>query len=308
MALLAIGVDVAIGWPPALYARIGHPVGGFARAIGWAERRWNAPSRPDIRRRFGGIATVVIVAGGAAAFAGAAAAFARLALGDGAWIAVALMAAPGLAIRSLHDHVVPIARHLEAGDIEAARRAVAMIVGRDVETLDAAGIARASIESLAESICDGIVAPLFWLMIAGLPGLWAYKAINTADSMIGHREPRWRAFGWAAARTDDLANIVPARLSGVLLCLVGAGGWRTLWRDARNHASPNAGWPEAAMAGVLRLRLAGPIAYDGIAAAKPYIGDGRTDCTAADIRSALAVYRRLCAALIVIAGAVAWLR
>ena len=312
IALLAIGVDVAIGWPPALYARIGHPVGGFARAIGWAERRWNRPTWSDSRRRAGGIATVAIVAGGAAALAYAAAAFARLVLGDAAWIAVALMAAPGLAMRSLHDHVVPVARHLEAGDIEGARGAVSMIVGRDVETLDAAGIARAAIESLAESICDGIVAPLFWLMVAGLPGLWAYKAINTADSLIGHREARWRAFGWAAARTDDCANLVPARISGVLLCLVGPGGWRTLWRDARNHASPNAGWPEAAMAGVLGLRLAGPIAYDGVDVAKPYIGDGRADCTAVEIRAALAVYRRACAALIIIAGiisagGIAWL-
>ena len=180
-----------------------------------------------------------------------------------------------------------------------------MIVGRDVAALDEAGIARAAIESLAESVCDGVVAPLFWLLVAGLPGLWAYKAINTADSLIGHREDRWRAFGWAAARTDDIANLLPARLSGVLLCLVG-GGWRTMLRDARNHASPNAGWPEAAMAGALDLRLAGPIAYDGVILAKPYIGDGRTDATAADLRAALAVYRRACVLLLVIAGGIAW--
>ena len=216
-----------------------------------------------------------------------------------------MMAAPGLAIRSLYDHVVPVARALGADDLAEARLRVAMIVGRDVASLDGAGVTRAAIESLAESVCDGVVAPLFWLLVAGLPGLWAYKAINTADSLIGHREDRWRAFGWAAARTDDLANLIPARLSGVLLCLVG-GGWRTMLRDAGNHASPNAGWPEAAMAGALGVRLAGPIAYDGVSVAKPYIGDGRADATAADLRAALGIYRRACVLFFVIAGGIAW--
>ena len=217
-----------------------------------------------------------------------------------------MMAAPALAIRSLYDHVMPVAHALKTGDLEAARARVAMIVGRDVTTLDETGVARAAIESLAESVCDGVVAPLFWLLVAGLPGLWAYKAINTADSLIGHREARWRAFGWAAARTDDVANLAPARISGVLLCAAGWGGWRTMVRDARNHASPNAGWPEAAMAGALGLRLAGPIAYDGIVAAKPYIGDGRSDVTATDLRAALGIYRRACILLLVIAGVLAW--
>ncbi|PZO75253.1 MAG: cobalamin biosynthesis protein CobD [Sphingomonas taxi] len=306
IAALVILVDVAIGWPPALYARIGHPVGGFARVIGWAETRWNTPAASGAYRRIAGTLTLALVVAMAIGVASVATLLARHALGSAAWIAIGLMAAPGLAIRSLYDHVVPVARALAASDIETGRARVAMIVGRDVASLDEAGVARASIESLAESVCDGVVAPLFWLLVAGLPGLWTYKAINTADSLIGHREERWRAFGWAAARTDDVANLIPARLSGVLLCLAGFGGWRTMWRDAGNHASPNAGWPEAAMAGALGLKLAGPIAYDGVSVAKPYIGNGRADATATDLRAALGIYRRACVLLLLIAGGIAW--
>ena len=306
VAVVAIIIDAAIGWPAPLYARIGHPVGGFARMIGWAETRWNRPALSDTIRRSAGVFTIVALIAVAVGAALAATSLARLVLGTMAWIAIGVMAAPGLAIRSLYDHVVPVARALETGDLEAARTRVAMIVGRDVATLDEAGVARAAIESLAESVCDGAVAPLFWLLVGGLPGLWAYKAINTADSLIGHREDRWRAFGWAAARTDDVANLIPARISGVLLCIAGWGGWRTMVRDAANHASPNAGWPEAAMAGALGLRLAGPIAYDGVITAKPYIGEGRSDVTATDLRAALGIYRRACILLLVIVGVLAW--
>jgi adenosylcobinamide-phosphate synthase len=264
-----------------------------------AETRWNRPEWSAATRRAAGVVTIVAVVAIASGVALAATALARLVLGPAAWLAIGLMAAPGVAIRSLYDHVVPVARALEAGDLEGARARVAMIVGRAVAS-------RAAIESLAESVCDGVVAPLFWLLVAGLPGLWAYKAINTADSLIGHREERWRAFGWAAARTDDVANLIPARLSGLLLCVAGRGGWRTMWRDAGNHASPNAGWPEAAMAGALGLRLAGPIAYDGVSVAKPYIGDGRADATASDLRAALGIYRWACVLLLVIAGGITW--
>ena len=306
IAVLAIVVDSAIGWPSALYARIGHPVGGFARIIDWAETRWNTPAASNTYRRVAGIVTLVLVVVVAIGAAWSATLLARHAFGPLAWIAIALLAAPGLAIRSLYDHVVPVADALDASDFDTARARVAMIVGRDVASLDEAGVARAAIESLAESVCDGVVAPLFWLVVAGLPGLWAYKAINTADSLIGHREERWRAFGWAAARTDDAANLIPARLSGVLLCVAGLRGWRTMLRDAGNHASPNAGWPEAAMAGALDLRLAGPIAYDGVSIAKPYIGDGRVDAAAADLRAGLGIYRRACVLLLVLVGGIAW--
>ncbi len=181
-----------------------------------------------------------------------------------------------------------------------------MIVGRDTLALDRAGIARAAIESLAESFCDAIAAPLVWLIVGGLPGVWAYKAINTADSLIGHREPRWRAFGWAAARTDDAMNLVPARLGGAVLCLAAPGGWGVMVRDHARHASPNAGWTEAAMAGALDLRLAGPVIYDGVAHEKAWIGDGRTQATSDDVDRALRIYLRACLVLWLIAGATQW--
>jgi len=308
VALAALALDAAIGWPGALYRRIGHPVGLFAQTIGACEALWNRPERGANTRRALGVLTVlllVILTGGTGWIAQ------RLLLaylGAWGWLAVALLAWPALAQRSLFDHVRPVAKALQTDDLPAARHAVGRIVGRDTASLDEPGIARAAIESLAESFCDGVVAPLFWLLLLGLPGIWTYKAINTADSMIGHREPRWRAFGWAAARTDDLLNLVPARLSGLLLCLVGPGGWRTLWRDHGKHASPNAGWPEAAMAGALGLRLAGPIAYDGMMHAKPWIGDGRSDAQAGDIARALHLYVRACLLLWILAGAVAWAR
>ncbi|OAN60158.1 adenosylcobinamide-phosphate synthase CbiB [Sphingomonas sp. TDK1] len=306
VALAALALEAAIGWPTWLYARIGHPVGGFARLIALCERCWNRADQPDIKRRAFGVVTVLLLlsAGGGAGLVVEAIA-ARSSFG---WLVLVAAAFPGLAQRSLYLHVRPVAAALAGGDLPAARTAVGYIVGRDTARLDAPGVARAAIESLAESFCDGIVAPLFWLLVGGLPGLWAYKAINTADSLIGHREPRWRAFGWAAARTDDLLNLVPARVSGLLLCVAGGRGWRTLWRDAGKHASPNAGWPEAAMAGALGLRLAGPITYDGVVADKPWIGDGRATADAADIQRALALYVRACGLLWLIAGGVAWLR
>jgi len=307
VALLALALDAAIGWPAGLYRRIGHPVGLFARVIDACERWGNRPSQSAVRRRAQGVATMALLIGIAAGGGWLLQWGMMRALGPWGWIGVAVLAFPALAQRSLHDHVAPVADALERGDLPAARQAVAMIVGRDVEALDAAGVGRAAIESLSESYCDGVAAPLFWLLLLGLPGVWAYKAINTADSLIGHREERWRAFGWAAARIDDGANLVPARLGGALLCVAGGGGWAVMMRDARRHASPNAGWTEAAMAGALGLRLAGPVSYDGVMQDKPWIGDGRCDANAGDIRRALTVYRRACFLLWVLAGAAALL-
>jgi adenosylcobinamide-phosphate synthase len=309
VALLALALDAAIGWPEALYRRIGHPVGLFAAVIQACERRWNPPERSPARRRGAGVATVVLLlmlAGGGGLLLHH---LLGLALGRWAWLGDALLAAPALALRSLVAHVRPVAAALVQGDLPAAREAVARIVGRDTETLDQTGVARAAIESLAESFCDGVVAPLFWLLLLGLPGIWAYKAVNTADSLIGHREPRWRDFGWAAARSDDVLNWLPARLAAGLIWLAGgARGWAVLRRDARNHASPNAGWPEAAMAGVLGRRLAGPVRYDGVWHAKPWIGAGLPDARPADLTRALQVHNRACLLLWILAGVVAWAR
>lgn len=304
VALLALAAEAALGWPDALYRRIGHPVGVFAKLIDACEARWNRADHGFARRRVAGIGTLLLLLAVAAGPAWLAQeALLRL---PGGWVAVALLAAPALAQRSLYDHVRAVARALESEGLPAARAAVGRIVGRDTAALDEPGVARAAIESLAESFCDGVAAPLFWLMLLGLPGIWAYKAINTADSLIGHREPRWRAFGWAAARTDDLANLIPARLAGAALCVAGGGGWRVMLRDASRHASPNAGWPEAAMAGAIGVRLAGPLAYDGVPLAKPWIGDGRAAAGVADIDRALRVYIRACLCLWLIAGLAAW--
>ena len=261
------------------------------------------------QRRILGVVTVLIlitVAGGAGWGVQAMAAASPF------WPGVALLlvcGATGLAARSLFDHVRAVARPLKAGDLPAARLAVGMIVGRDVEAMDENEVATATLESLAESFCDGVVAPVFWFVIGGLPGLFAYKAINTADSMIGHRELRWRAFGWAAARIDDVMNWIPARIAGALIALGGAGGWRIMWRDAGRHASPNAGWPEAAMAGALRVRLGGPVRYDGVMTDRPVFGDWAPP-SAHDLKRGLKVYGLACALLLMllIGGGFAWPR
>jgi adenosylcobinamide-phosphate synthase len=201
--------------------------------------------------------------------------------------------------RSLHDHVARVAAALERDGLEAGRVAVSHIVGCDTAVLDEAGVARAAIESLAENASDGVVAPAFWLAAFGLAGGVAYKAVNTADSMIGHRTARYAAFGWAAARFDDLVNLPASRLSAALVIAAAAilpsadprAAWRAVWRDARHHRSPNAGWPEAAMAGALGLSLAGPRLYGGVMVVDAAMGDGRREADAADIRKALRLFR-----------------
>ncbi|WP_067732399.1 adenosylcobinamide-phosphate synthase CbiB [Novosphingobium naphthalenivorans] len=306
VALGALVLDAALGWPDGLYRHIGHPVGAFARIITTCETRWNRPDRPARLRRLSGLAAmlVLILVSGGAAFA--IEWIVRALAGPWAWLLLACAAWPALASRSLYEHYQPVVQALNRGDLPAAREAVGHIVGRDTAALDRPGVARAAIESLAESFCDGVIAPLFWLMVLGLPGAWIYKAINTADSLIGHPEEPLRAYGWAAARIDDAANLIPARLSAVLICLAGMGGWRVLWRDHGRHASPNAGWPEAAMAGTLGIRLAGPVHYDGVLAQKPWIGDG-AEADAGTMARAGNIYLRACLLAWIGAGGVAWL-
>jgi adenosylcobinamide-phosphate synthase len=220
---------------------------------------------------------------------------------------VMLIATIGFAQRSLHKHVGDVARALKDQGVAAGRASVSRIVGRDVAALDEGGVAHAAIESLAESFGDGVVAPAFWFLVGGLPGLFVYKAVNTADSMIGHLNERHRDFGWAAARLDDLLNLAPARIAGFLICVAGAAGARTMLRYAPRHASPNGGWPEAAMAGVLRLRLGGPVSYDGDPAMRAWLGDGTDPVGAPDIDRSLIVYRRACLLLWLGVGGAAWL-
>ena len=234
------------------------------------------------------------------------------ALGWG-WLAELALVTMLLAQRTMADHMVRVARALDTG-AEPARAELRHIVGRDVRALDEHGIARAAIESGAENYSDGVVAPAFWYLLLGLPGLLAYKAINTMDSMIGHRSPRHRAFGRAAARIDDAVNWVPARIAAGLiaaaaLAVPGAApgqAWRTMLRDAPRHSSPNAGWPEAAMAGALGLALLGPRRYEGEAAAdEAWLGDGRKAATADDVRRTVWVFAVACALVAVLTAAIA---
>lgn len=293
-ALVALAVDAALGYPPALHARVPHPIAGLGELISFFDRHWNRENFTFAARRTLGVVALLIVAGGAALLGW----LIELVLPRSAWggLAFALIASVGIAQRSLYEHARDVVVPLEHDSLPQARTAVARIVGRDTADLDQSGVAAAAIESLAESYNDAVLAPVFWLLLAGLPGLFAYKAANTADSMIGHLEPRWRAFGWAAARTDDLLNLVPARLAGLLLTVVGGAGIRVMWRDAGKHASPNAGWPEAAMAGALGIRLGGAVTYDGVEHARPFFGDGPRP-SARDLRSALGIYVEACASL-----------
>ena len=228
-------------------------------------------------------------------------------------IGAAILASTLIAQRSLHQHVARVADALERDGLRGGREAVSQLVGRDTETLDEAGIARAAIESLAENFSDGVVAPVFWMIIAGLPGAAIYKAVNTADSMIGHQSQRYQAFGWAAARLDDVLNLPASRLSALLITAAAAmtkghsapAAWRAVCRDAPRHLSPNAGYPEAAMAGALGLALGGPRAYGGVRVEGAFLGDGRRAAQTADIRAALGLYRCADAILIAIIASLA---
>lgn len=291
--LIALAIDALCGWPPWLHARIGHPVTWLGRLTAALDRRCNVATATDSVRRAAGAGTAAAVIAISAAVAAAVAAV--LPEGWAGTVLAGAVAWPLVASRSLHDHVAAVAAPLSAGDLDAARSAVAMIVGRDPQHLDLAGVSRAALESLAENTSDGVVAPLLWGALLGLPGIAAYKAINTMDSMIGHRTPRHQAFGWAAARIDDAANLLPARLTGLLLALCSSQpgpALATMRRDAHRHRSPNAGWPEAAMAGALGIRLSGPRVYAAEINAEPWINATAGDPATADVSRGLALYRR----------------
>jgi len=300
VVLIALVADAMIGDPDAIWRRVPHPVAWIGAMIGRLDRSLNREEDRFARRKGVGVAALVAVI----AVTGTIAwlmerALAQLPLAP-LW--TGLLASILIAQRSLYDHVARVSQGFADDGIAGGRRAVSMIVGRDPDSLDEAGICRAAIESSAENFSDGVVAPVFWFVLFGLPGLVIYKAVNTADSMIGHRSPRFLAFGWASARLDDLLNLAPARLAGLLVAL-GAIAVRAsplnalavMWRDARLHRSPNAGWPEAAMAGALGLALAGPRRYASGVVDDPYLNaQGRREAKPCDIDRALKIMLAAC--------------
>lgn len=296
LALVAMGLDAVLGEPEVIWRRWPHPAVLMGRAVGYADARFN--SGPHRRLR------------GAVAMAGLAALAGVLGWGlhilpDAGVLEIAAVAIL-LAQRSLVDHVRAVAQGLRAG-LDRGRRAVAMIVGRDTDALTGPGVARAAIESAAENLSDGVIAPLFWYLVAGLPGLMIYKITNTADSMIGHRTPRHEEFGWAAARLDDALNLLPARLTAVLIAVVqGVVDPRPILRDARLHRSPNAGWPEAAMAVGLNIALSGPRSYHGDMRPYPWVWpEGRRDAGPDDIDAACRVLWQAWAVMLAVVGLMA---
>jgi adenosylcobinamide-phosphate synthase len=301
LALAAAIVEAMVGYPAPLYRAIGHPVTWMGRCLGWLEAGLNRANFGFVTRRAAGVVTLCLYLGPVALVAWAAT---RVCISGGmlGFAALALLAASLPAQRSLAVHVRAVAEGLDAG-LDRGRGAVAKIVGRNPDVLDKAGVARAAIESLAENFSDGVVAPILWTALGGLVGGVLYKAVNTADSMIGHRSERYEAFGWAAARLDDVVNLPASRLAALWLILAAAltpgasarEAARAVWRDAASHRSPNAGWPEAAMAGALALKLAGPRVYGETLVDDAFMGEGRRTADAADIRRALRIYRRACA-------------
>jgi len=297
LLFFGLAVDAAFGDMATLFRVLPHPVALAGRTVAAFDRKLNRPRRGATARRIRGIVTVLVLVPAAAGIGWVIERLCRTTL-SGAVVEMLLIAVL-LAWRSLHDHVLAVAVALGRHDIAGGRQAVSHIVGRNPASLDESGVARAAIESLAENFSDGVVAPAFWYLALGLPGLFAYKIANTLDSMIGHKSERYLAFGWAAARFDDLANLVPARLSAVLLAIAalfarGAPAGRALavmLRDARRHRSPNAGWPEAAMAGALGLSLGGPRQYAEGWVADAWLGSGSAQATPEDIMRGLGLYR-----------------
>ncbi|MEZ5781485.1 MAG: adenosylcobinamide-phosphate synthase CbiB [Rhizobiaceae bacterium] len=312
LAFLSLLIELTFGYPDRIVRAIGHPVIWIGKLISalmsvstaapirTRRARRSASRLFPARPRIGGVAGIVQSL--------------LLPITGGIFL-VAVLASTLIAQRSLATHVAAVARAVESGGVSDGRIAVSMIVGRDPDRLDEAGVCRAAIESLAENFSDGIVAPTFWLTLGGLPGAAIYKTVNTADSMIGHKTDRHGAFGWASARFDDLINLPASRLTALLVIVAAAivpganpvEAWRSVWRDAKSHRSPNAGWPEAAFAGALGLSLAGPRHYGGQLTTDAPMGRGKRDATSDDIRRALKLYWMADALLILLVGLIGFL-
>ncbi len=308
-ALLLDGALPERRWP---FPWPGHPVRLVGAVIAYLDRMLNRPERgPGRNLAWGGVTMMIVVAG--AALSGLVLHVLAHSVPFG-WVVELAAVVALFAQRSLFDHVRRVERPLARDDLESARHAVSHIVGRDPRSLDRHGVARAAVESLAENFSDGVIAPALFYALFGLPGLFAYKAANTLDSMLGHRSPRHLYFGRASARLDDVLNFVPARASAILLAAAaffvpGARPSRAVavaWRDAGKHRSVNAGWPEAAAAGALDLALAGPRRYGAQTVDDPWLGDGTPDLEARDIARALRLYVAACA-LFTLAVAFVWI-
>ena len=298
--LIALMLDRLIGWPDWLYKSLSHPVVWIGKIISYADSTLNQPEKTNETRKMMGVITSasLLLICGLIAYGIA------WILPDNVWgmLITALLAWPFLASKSLYDHVMAVARPLSDGNMPDARHAVSMIVGRDPNDMDSAAISRAAIESLAENTSDGITAPLFWGALLGLPGLAIYKAINTADSMIGYKNAKYMDFGWASAKIDDVANFIPARLTGICYAALATDRKRAfaiMQKDAPQHRSPNAGWPEAALAASLNVRLSGPRQYEGTLTEDPWLNAEGKDATPRDIVIGLSRYD---AVLLVCAG------
>jgi adenosylcobinamide-phosphate synthase len=291
LAALVLLIESLIGYPKPLQTALGHPVEWIGKLISKLDEQLNEGAN---RKQKGVIAILLLCA--AAGIPAAVLTYALSQIPYG-WVLNVLLATSLVAQHSMREHIRAVADALDISLVRA-RTEVGKIVGRDPDTLDESGISKAALESLAENTSDGIVAPIFWYALAGLPGIAIYKAINTADSMIGHKSERYLEFGWAAAKLDDLVNLPASRLTGALFTATAwlrskqqaKAAWNAMRRDASKHNSPNAGWPEASMAGALGLRFGGPRSYGGDTLELPWMGDGRAQMTKEDIRSGLAFY------------------
>ena len=294
--LLALILDAFLGEPVWIWSKIPHPTVIMGKIIKWCELKYNN----GINRKNKGILFIAFMVIFLAIFGYL---IERLPF-SAIWkiLIVAIL----LSHKSLTEHVTAVSLGLQK-NLSQGRTAVAMIVGRDTANLAETDIARSAIESAAENFSDGIIAPLFWFLIGGLPGILIYKFVNTSDSMIGYKNIQYNQFGWAAARLDDLLNWIPARLSGLLICVVhqNNSALNIMWRDAKLHRSPNAGWPESAMAGVLDVSISGPRSYEGVIKNYPFVNvDGKKKLTAVDIDNAVDVLWRYWGGLVLGCGVI----
>jgi adenosylcobinamide-phosphate synthase len=312
--IAACGIEAVLAYPALVFGAIGHPVSWIGALISAFESRLNRSDYSAAMRRAAGVMTVLLLVAVSLGL-GLALEMAVHSVPIFGFILAVVIVAALIAAGSLDQHVRAVAAALRNDGLAGGRQRIAKIVGRDPDALDQAAICRAAIESLAENASDGVTAPALWYLIGGLPGMIAYKAVNTADSMIGHMSERYHAFGWAAAKLDDLVNWPASRLTGLMFIAAASvvpgaspsSAWQAFCRDARRHRSPNAGWPEAAMAGALGLRLAGPRVYDSVLVEDHWMGDGRTEATPEDIDRALTIYRTAFAGTLMIVAVIGWL-